>query len=97
MAHSSGISTWRFRHRETGKTLDVRGHTAHEALCCNTAAFVVAFGGVPTWSQFDEPLNLDEPPSRRKRTRKRRRTASIAAKFESRMEPERFISGSGKA
>jgi hypothetical protein len=53
MGHPIGRGTWRFVHRESGKHLDVVGHTANECILENTAAFVVAFGELPSWSRLD--------------------------------------------
>jgi hypothetical protein len=53
MGHPIGKGTWRFVHRETGKTLDVVGHTANECMLEQHHAFVVAFGELPTWSKLD--------------------------------------------
>lgn len=44
---------WRFKHRVTGKVVDVWGEYAHDAMLTNTAAFVVANGELPTWSRLD--------------------------------------------
>lgn len=60
MSHPSGKGVWRFVHRETGAHLDVIGHTANECMLENTAAFVVAFGALPDWSQFHEPKLLSD-------------------------------------
>jgi hypothetical protein len=59
MGHPIGKGVWRFVHRESGKHLDVIGHTAQEAMLENTAAFVVAFGELPCWSRLDCSLVSD--------------------------------------
>jgi hypothetical protein len=103
MAHPAGKGVWRFVHRESGKHLDVIGHTAQEAMLGNTAAFVVAFGELPCWSRLDCSLVSDSAPPKvhapKQPKPKRRRAVEDAPEILRVVGPERqrFLSGSGRA
>jgi hypothetical protein len=94
---------WRFCHRVTGKTLDVPGQYANEAMIQNTAAFVVAFGELPCWSRLDCSLVSDGVPAPvhapKQPKPKRRRALQDASEILRVVGPdrERFLSGSGRA
>jgi hypothetical protein len=98
MAHPAGKGVWRFVHRETGKYLDVTGHTANECMLDNVAAFVVAFGELPSWSRLDCRLLSDTVPAP-KRASKRKRSNTDRERIHRVVGAERplFLSGSGRA
>jgi len=103
MGHPIGKGVWRFVHRESGKHLDVTGHTANECMLENTAAFVVAFGELPCWSRLDCSLVSDGVPApvhAPKQPKPKHRQALQDAPEILRVvgpERERFLSGSGRA
>jgi hypothetical protein len=97
MGHPSGKGVWRFVHRESGKHLDVVGHTANECMLEQHHAFVVAFGALPDWSQFDPPALLSNTTTVTVQPRSSGAAGNdIPARFVGAERPQ-VLAGSGRA